>query len=284
MARWGTRVAMASCLVHSAAGASTSVEVRCAELGRESAAAFEARAHTELLVRGLSGAVRLDCTGSARLTWTPVDGPERSRAVEVSSPEGLLSDLADLLEREPPSAPASAVTPRDAPEPPPPKEQAPAVVDLCAGAKSQLWGGQAAFGAEIIVGLPIAPLTILVSGNVTRGALSYGGVSLYVLETRAGAEVFLLDSLRLAAGAGAGRPFTTETQAVALVDASSSPWFVEGFLRAAIPARASARLRLDVGAEVALFSRPLRLQVDETRGYDFGWQPGVFLEAAFELR
>jgi hypothetical protein len=33
-----------------------------------------------------------------------------------------------------------------------------------------------------------------------------------------------------------------------------------------------------------LLSRPIRLRVDETRGYDFGWQPGVFLQAAYELR
>jgi hypothetical protein len=39
-----------------------------------------------------------------------------------------------------------------------------------------------------------------------------------------------------------------------------------------------------MGGEVSVFSRPVRLWVDQTQGYDFGWQPGVFLQAAFEVR
>jgi hypothetical protein len=280
--RWGLPLWLGLCLVHGSVRAATSVEVRCSELDPEHAAAFEARAHTELLVRGLSGSLRLDCSLGPRLEWTPSRGSARATEAEAPRVEALLAALATLLESEPPAA----ETPADRPPPPPPPLPAapPPRADLRAGAHGRLWGGQGALGVEILLGVPIAPLTLTASGNLTRGRLSYGNVSLYVLETRTGAEVLLLDSLRLAAGVGAGRPFTTETATITRIDASQNLWFVEGFLRAAYALHWSRSWRLELGAESALFSRPVRLVVDGTRAYDFAWQPGVFLQAAFELR
>lgn len=265
------------------AAASTSVEVNCPALDRESAAAFEARAHTELLVRRRPGALALDCSGGARLTWTPTEGASRSREVSSLGTDALLSALVALLEADVPAAAPPSV------DPPKPTSRAPSSprspsVDLRLGVNAHSWAGQAALGSEITVGVPISPLTILASGHVSRGVLSYGYVSLYLLEARVGAELAVFGRLRVAAGGGAGRPFTTETANVARVDDEGDPWFLEGFLRVAFPVPLSEQFRVDAGAEAALFSRPLRLQVDRTRAYDFGWQPGIFLQGAFELR
>jgi hypothetical protein len=281
---FGVLLALGLGLVHARASAATSVQVRCPNLAPETAAAFEARAHTELLVRGLSGSLWLDCSGVPRLVWSPARGSGREREVEIASVDALLVDLVSLLDApEPPAPEAPTADHQERPRSAPGAARKPLAADLRLGALGRLWNGQAALGTEIELGLPIAPLTLTVSGNFTRGALSYGNVSLYVLETRAGAELFLLDAVRIALGIGAGRPFTTETANVVLVDASQSLWFVEGFLRASVPKRVSERLRFEIGAEAALFSRPVRLLVDQTRGYDFGWQPGVFLQAAYEL-
>jgi hypothetical protein len=127
-------------------------------------------------------------------------------------------------------------------------------------------------------------LTLTSGGNLAAGYLSYERVALWLLETRIGVELPWPKPFRLAVGGGAGRPFTTETSTVTLSSRSENLWFFEGFARASLPIRWSGRWRIDVGAEVALLSRPVRLQVDEVVAYDFGWQPGLFLETAFEFR
>lgn len=272
--------------------ASSSVELRCDALSGERAAAFEARAHAELLVRGEDGTVRLSCPPGT-LQWRPSSGPPRSAPVAALDTETLLAALQGLLQspKEPsvPATPTEAPTtrPKDGEPPPPPQGHRGAVGAafpvLRVGGAARSWGATGALGAMLGAGLSLESLTLGVSGHSSRGLLSYEGVSLYVLEARVGAELTRFDAVHFGVAAGLGRPFTLEPGDVRAVAANDDLWFVEGVARAAVPLRLSRAFRLELGAEVALFSRPIRLRVNDTLGYDFGFQPGVFVETALEL-
>jgi hypothetical protein len=266
--------------------ASSSVEVRCDQLTREQASAFEARAHAELLVRGQRGGVRLTCP-PGMLEWHPERGPARSAAVTGLETDALLGALQELLavnapgggappERHGPPLPEAAghsAEPREIP-----------FGEVRLGGAARIWDEHGALGATTGFGLRVKPLTLMTTGHLTRGLVSYGGVSLYMFEARLGAEFTGFDAVHLGFGVGGGRPFTLEPATVRSIGENSDVWFFEGQLRASVPLRWFDRVRFDVGAEVSLLSRPLRLRVDDTVWYDFAIQPGAFLEAAFELR
>jgi hypothetical protein len=284
--------------------AAIAIEVLCPALAPETAAAFEARSRADLLVRGEHGILRLDCSPAAQLRWTPENGAARSAAVSDLSSDGLLETLQLLLTAPkplPPSAPAPlprslppshiapAVAPTDAPrsgEPtrhvPPHRKPSPATLELRAAADAQVWDQKVALGGHAGVAWQFRVLSAGLSGHVSRSLVSFNQVALYLVELRAGAELHLLESLRLGLSSGLGRPLTTSPANFLASNNDSNPWFLEGGARLSVPLRWSKTVRVDVGAEWVVLSRRLRLFVNDTDAFDFQSRPGIFLELVLE--
>lgn len=280
--RWTSRhvrvvalvLGLATLAPSTALGARTaSVRIDCPALSRERAAAFDARARAELLVRGEQGLLTLDCSESPSLIWS-TDGGTVSQGVRGLSTETMLEDLNRLLDD-------AAL---EAPQPTPSEQSEASYVALRTGAETRLWGDRVAPGVRAGFAWHWDALSVVGSGHAATGFVADGGIRVFLLDTRIGAELRLLEPLTLGAGTGVGRPITTFSSAVAPENTGDDVWFGLGWVSASVAIARLSTVQLRLGAELSVQSRSLRVVVDETRRVDFQFQPSVFLEAAFEFR